>query len=150
MAKDKTKKVDLLFFVENISLIDCEIYPEAQNMDFSSFDDLSYSLTAETLAAEGEGKINITIKYVFAKKDIVFHTITVLSVFNVHTKMPNAIKYASANEKFMKNIIDLNINHTRGIQAYLIKDSKFKHLYIPIRHHLQIVGAKTASNNNPL
>jgi len=143
MEKRKTKKY-INYSLEAIDLISNSINVP-QNFDASDEHGLTFGLELKSTIKIDEELLIIEINYEFLKDAITVFNIVVQNIFKID-RIKNYVKNEQIEQKeFYEFLVELSINHTRGVQSQLLKNTPLARFYIPFIDVLDILGSEVRS-----
>jgi hypothetical protein len=143
----ESKKLAVRYILEEIMLLDKEINTDTSSIDFSDLEKFNYHLSAETSLNGPDKILSISIFYTFFSESTMLFRFNVVNKFKIFENSEKELTLIHSNERFMKHLISISIDHSRGIQSILIKETPFKSLYIPLRYNLKINRQKSEELN---
>jgi hypothetical protein len=131
VASDKQKHNTPSYF--EFALVRIDVLKNLVNTP-SHFDvkntDLKYGFEAEINAFRDKSILQVVINYEFSTNREILQKMQVASEFEVRN-FTILTKDSNAKENFLYFLIKLSINHSRGIQAIILKDTPLENLFIP-------------------
>jgi len=141
MASHPKDKFEINYSLKSI-LISEQRINESANVDLTDTKNLTTDFSGAVNLIESDFIIETSISYQFLSKEIELFYIQIINEFSIlKTNQPRLLKVYQ-NQHFIKHLINISTHHFRGMQSILLKDSKYKSLYIPLNNNyqLQIMG----------
>ena len=135
MAKPPSKnKLDINYSLSEI-ILEEHSANENINVDLSDTKGLQYEFAGSAKLDDKASIIEITTLYRLYKGDSVLFHFKLINKFKLHNTNPSLAKKTYENQHFIKHLFALSVHHLRGMQSIILKDSKYKSLFIPF--HLE-------------
>lgn len=126
----KKKRKAIEFAISRIDLVDININcPDG--FDASSKSSFKYKLSAHFSIDKDNSSLKVTISYLFLRDSDTLLNLSVENEYHIRDLTSLIVNEKICDDGFVYYIAELSINQTRGIQAFLIKDTPLKGLYIP-------------------
>ena len=111
-----------------------------QDFSPSNTSDLKFKFDVRIEASVELSTVSITVTYEFYKKESNLLALGVENVFGVND-VDSLIKNGTVNlTDFSLFLVQLSINHLRGIQSYIIKGTPLANLYVPVFTNEEIIN----------
>jgi hypothetical protein len=127
-SRKRNKPVE--FFVSKIVLIDHSI-DIPHGFDVTDFKSFRYRFGSEITFDLESKHIQILIRYEFFSKEHSVFRMEVLNEYKINNYDDAVFDNKFVNKNYGLYIVELSINHARGIQAQLTKDEVISSLLIP-------------------
>ena len=138
MAKPNKKNTfDIIFSVNDISLEESYVNKDIET-DVTLQDKLRFKFSGETILEAATSMLKIIIYYKFLKEEVLLLDMKVVNSFKLRNLNESQMNKAHQDKKFIKSLVMLSVNHTRGIQSTLIKGTRFDKLYMPLLPDFQL------------
>jgi len=126
----KNRNTAIQYYIARISLVHQE--PKSfSHIHFHATPSLNYSLEADINIFTDKKIVQIIISYIFFQEEGKIFEITVENDFKVINMESLLGELGESKNDFLVYLTDISVNHTRGVQATLIKDTPVSNFYIP-------------------
>lgn len=129
--KASPTKVKISYNVVRINTIKGDVHCP-QGLEYADLSKYSYMFMSDVNLISDKSIIQIITNYQFFLEEKKLLDIQVENDFKVGNYKDVVTNGTVNNNEFLIFLIDISINHTRGIQSALIKDSPIANLYIPM------------------
>ncbi|MCP9752839.1 hypothetical protein [Ferruginibacter sp. HRS2-29] len=129
---------NIKFGISKISLLEYTLDEPIDKLVIGK--DLTYSFDFKFNILTSESTINIEMTYKFFHRDILVHSIKILTIFMVESLSDLITRISKDSlEKLNTRMAQITIGAARGIQSTIIKDTKLEPFLIPLIHETQLV-----------
>jgi len=130
-ANRKETRRPIAFSISQIELIESSMdIPE--NFEFKLGEKFTFKLSVDFSANKEKSLLTVRIGYIFYMEDVAILSMIVNNNYHIANLSTYIINKKFTDKFFIEYIADLSIDHARGIQSGLIKDTVLNGIFIPI------------------
>ncbi len=119
------------FSISRIELIESSInVPE--KFEFKVGEKFTFKLSVDFTSDKQLSLLTVKISYFFYMHDDIVFSMVVNNEYCINNIAKYIVDKKFSDRIFIKYIADLSLNHARGIQATIIKDTPLSKLFIPV------------------